>query len=37
LKKGEPKMLSYLAVYAATAVVFVVVDFLWLGFIAKSF
>jgi len=30
-------MLSYLAVYGATAVVFLAVDFLWLGLIAKSF
>ena len=30
-------MLSYLAVYGATAVAFLVLDFLWLGFIAKSF
>jgi len=30
-------MLSYLAAYAATAVVLLAVDVLWLGFIAKSF
>ncbi len=30
-------MLSYLAAYGATAVVMLVLDILWLGFVAKSF
>jgi len=37
MKTVGTKMLNYLAVYGATALAFLALDILWLGFIAKSF
>jgi uncharacterized membrane protein len=36
-KKGDVVMTKYLIAYAASAIVMIAIDLVWLGFIAKSF